>query len=295
MAWCPKCKNEYIEGILVCPDCEVDLVEELPKDSDEEMPVPVILCRATTEEVAAKFVMYLQYNGLQTAGMIPAEDLDCQYEDGFCVVVADFEENSAKEILKGFDKVEELSQSDLTEMMPEFEKELEDLQEEEANIMLSELRNESSTVYVKKKDKYTDLKFSGISFIVFALIGLGILFANYMGYFNIFNTFSSFIMLAVFIIFFFIGIASLSKANKMVAMVSQEEEVNDDILTWIEENITDEWIATLMNEEETEENNYFLVHKTMCDKVEQQYPLINKDYIDQLMDERYNDYCEENK
>ena len=100
---------------------------------------------------------------------------------------------------------------------------------------------------------------------------------------------------SLFIIFFFIGIASLSKANKMVAMVSQEEEVNDDILTWIEENITDEWIATLMNEEETEENNYFLVHKTMCDKVEQQYPLINKDYIDQLMDERYNDYCEENK
>ena len=29
MAWCPKCKNEYRKGITHCPDCDVDLVEEL--------------------------------------------------------------------------------------------------------------------------------------------------------------------------------------------------------------------------------------------------------------------------
>lgn len=292
MAWCPKCKNEYVEGILVCPDCEMDLVDELPEDMDENMPIPVILCHVPDQETGTKFVMYLQYNGLQTAGLIPAEDLECEYEDGLCVVVANFEEEAASEILKGFDKVEEIGQSDLSDMMPELEKELEDLQDEEANMMLSELRNEASSVYVKKKDKYTDLKFSGISFIVFAILGLALLFANYMGYIHMFNNFSSFIMLAVFAIFFIIGILSISKANKMVAMVSQEEEVNDDICTWIEENITDEWIATLIQEDETEENNYFQAHKEMCQKVAKQFPLIHIDYIDQLMDERYNEFCE---
>ena len=28
MAWCPKCKNEYREGITVCPDCGEALVSE---------------------------------------------------------------------------------------------------------------------------------------------------------------------------------------------------------------------------------------------------------------------------
>jgi hypothetical protein len=31
--WCPKCKSEYIEGIIECPECEVPLVYELPKES----------------------------------------------------------------------------------------------------------------------------------------------------------------------------------------------------------------------------------------------------------------------
>lgn len=29
MPWCPVCKNEYIKGKTHCPDCDVDLVDEL--------------------------------------------------------------------------------------------------------------------------------------------------------------------------------------------------------------------------------------------------------------------------
>lgn len=29
MPWCPKCKNEYVEGVTVCADCGCDLVESL--------------------------------------------------------------------------------------------------------------------------------------------------------------------------------------------------------------------------------------------------------------------------
>ena len=27
MAWCPKCRNEYVEGITNCPDCNMDLFQ----------------------------------------------------------------------------------------------------------------------------------------------------------------------------------------------------------------------------------------------------------------------------
>lgn len=35
MPWCPVCKNEYVEGKTHCPDCDVDLVDELPEEAEE--------------------------------------------------------------------------------------------------------------------------------------------------------------------------------------------------------------------------------------------------------------------
>jgi hypothetical protein len=31
--FCPKCKSEFVEGILRCPDCNTDLVEHLPTET----------------------------------------------------------------------------------------------------------------------------------------------------------------------------------------------------------------------------------------------------------------------
>lgn len=31
--WCPKCKNEYIEGITTCAECDLPLVEELTEEN----------------------------------------------------------------------------------------------------------------------------------------------------------------------------------------------------------------------------------------------------------------------
>ena len=35
--FCPKCKSEYRVGFVRCADCDVDLVDELPRETEEDV------------------------------------------------------------------------------------------------------------------------------------------------------------------------------------------------------------------------------------------------------------------
>ncbi len=36
MAWCPKCRDEYVDGIRVCRTCDAKLVDKLPAEEKQE-------------------------------------------------------------------------------------------------------------------------------------------------------------------------------------------------------------------------------------------------------------------
>lgn len=300
MPWCPKCRNEYREGILVCADCGADLVDELPEEIEPGS--PVVLCQVESREIAEKLVTYLRYGGLGTPGIVEPDSQESPDAPSimggsgapahFALIVAEFERENAEKMFSRFHSVEEMSQMDISELVPDIERELQELESEEANQMFSELRTETSSVYVKKKDKYADLKFSGISFLIFGVLGLAFVIANQLEVVRWFSTFSILVMTIVFAVFIFVGITSLIRAKKLKGVVSEEDKVVDEVLDWIGANISDDVISSLVDEKLSEEDNYFAAHGKLCDMVAEQFPFFNKGYIDQLMDERYNDYCE---
>ena len=69
MAFCPNCEAEYKEGINVCPDCSLELVEELTAqnkihDTSEGEPVPLQSFKTSAEAEMVREL--LDQNGIRS-------------------------------------------------------------------------------------------------------------------------------------------------------------------------------------------------------------------------------------
>ena len=84
--WCPKCRNEYINGVTTCVDCGCDLVEELPEEIDENEPVAI--GSLAKEETAAKLVSYLNRAGLLSCAVRPQPENEEGEIPAYDIIVA---------------------------------------------------------------------------------------------------------------------------------------------------------------------------------------------------------------
>ena len=302
MAWCPNCKNEYREGITECPDCGTALVDEIQEEPEKIQagPQPVILMKTSDREVAEKTVKYLKYSGITSGAVATDTETDSETEteasdssdESFVVIVADLELDYACDCMIDLDPGETVDIDRLYELVPDIEDRLDEIEEEKASQEFSELRSEASSVYVKKKDKYADLRFSGFSFIGFGFIGVVILLLNAFQVINLFNTYSLIVMAIVFLVFFIIGFSSLHRAKQVKSSVAVEDEFTESLNEWVKDHLGDDVIDEWYDESREDQENYFEIQEKMISMMKGEFPNIHPSYIEEIAEERYNSYLE---
>jgi len=209
MPWCPKCKNEYREGIVVCADCNVELVDSFETFKNDTANYVTVF---STEDnsLVEKFVNYLDFSGITRHFVVNdeealytvtvhADDYDAAHKlfVGFAIAersVSDDEveldqdlsdDTSLNDIesncnnIETFEETDKICDDEMSEITDDNDVEEIILDNDEVihthdlvpQIDPDEEFEESMIPYVRQADKYKDYKFSAYTCLSFGALG----------------------------------------------------------------------------------------------------------------------------
>lgn len=276
MPWCPNCKNEYVEGIKVCADCQTKLVDSLTEDSKEE--ALLFGDRKQMEGLTA----LLEYNGL--TGAYIKED---ESEHVFEVFVPRKEAEKARKITAVF-------------LQQEAKKESENIVETTDRQQKESAESMAKGVYKDSESKAEDFKSSGYTLIGVGVIGLlgVILFFPGISPFSAVTFFAGrefmlAIMGLLFVLFIGMGISSLRSFRSYHTKAQSESRLKGEILDWCRENLqaagVDEGLFSETGELDSEEVKYFKRTEKIKGLISDKFLNLDEDFLEQLIDDFYSE------
>ena len=307
MAYCPKCKTEYRDGIETCADCGAALVEKLPHDGAEP------LYRIRSEELFRKFTAYLDYCGLP-------------YETDFTEADGTYELYSVKsrynmKITQAFETVvsAEAEQELLNiasdsvnadgSLSPEEAGELSDLVSEKlASAGESELSEESFNELIREeavsklqgtefhrlksyeplRKKAEESRSSGIMLLVFSVLGAAFVVLNMTGVISLFGAlFTQLVLLGFFLLLFIAGIWSLFGAKKDLILAEDEEKNIEHLNSWLKENITRDMLSDPDEADFSDEEKQLNEQERLYKLAEAEFPDLSEEILNHFTDEFY--------
>lgn len=292
MPWCPKCKNEYRDGITKCSDCDTTLVENLDEDS---VYIPVMIC--LDKDLAHRFLDYLCYSNI-SSGKIEQNDITFEYS----VSVSNEEFKQAKKLYSAFYEIEQEKQRN-----EENEEEAENVtasSQEKTEEKLEYITNQrmadelrapktASTVYVKKEEKYKDITSTAYVFLLVGILGIAFVVLNYVGIITFINGPFSYVLYgALFIGCLVAAILSFRSARITKSQINSENTLTNDVNTWLKNNITKEKLLPAREEGISEEANFLNEIEFMKKLVCEQFPSLQEAYADTLCEEYYNEFLD---
>ena len=309
MPWCPKCKNEYREGIKICADCGTELVDSLSDTEDK-----VRLCVLGDEPTAKKFLSYLTYTAIEAESRFDPE------ENNYKIFVAKEDLQKAKTEFHAFVTVESHPEENCDECEKDLSVEasmdengeitkaihidsLEDLEKlkaagiskkefEEMFKNVSEVQKyKPAGVYQSQSDKASDYYSTGYTFLIIGIAVIIFTFLNLIGVISLFKG-----QVLSLIVFFAlggaacgVGIGSFKRSKKAGAQVAAEEKLTADINSYMERHKDIMTQGHLSGEDGTSEEILYLDRTAkMKQELEKVFGRLDDDYIDSLLDDFYN-------
>ncbi len=309
--WCPKCKMEYRDGITVCADCGTELVEQSQTDE-------VDVCEINDEKTAKEIAEFLEYSGIKGMRM------EQEKESGsYRLLVPKKEEAAAEKVVHGYllakEEEREEKRNDTekdSDHLPEGKDSKWDAQqgqqnadvaengeaagEKEEDLLVSEEIEEDTTdllytsdrkEYVKKADVYRDTKLSGITLLIFGLLGAVYLTLSRTRVIPIqYNDIIFCIIAAMFACFAIAGIVSIVKAQKLKPQIPEEESMTKTIKEWLTENVSEEMVDSWKDQNISEMENDLMIIAHIRSKLFQEYPDLQKEYLEMIADEYFEEH-----
>ena len=161
-----------------------------------------------------------------------------------------------------------------------------EIEEDTADILYT-----PSKAYVKKEDEYKDVKFSGITFIIFGILGIAYLTLCKLDIIAIdYNIFVFCVIAALFVGFIVMGVVSVVKSKKIKLQIPEEEILTEELNKWLEENITKERVEKWIDDSVSDEENDIIVMAHIRSILIKKYPDLNVSFIEMLTEEFFNSH-----
>ncbi|NLL79140.1 MAG: hypothetical protein GX234_05015 [Clostridiales bacterium] len=289
MPWCPKCKNEYIEGIRICADCGCELVETLDELSRSA------LTFGKYEEVRPIYE-FLQANDFQSVSMETAKEPEL-YE---LFVGSEEQEKAVRAV--GIFYQETFRRKEVCQQESFDQPEKESISKEEGGNIEGAIPQRLSYsanagVYQKSSEKAEEFRSSAYVLLVVGILGfIGLVLLN-LGLLPIrlaaFNRYLiNGVMGAMFLLFLVMGVLSMRSSKLLSIKATKEDELTREILNWCRENLTAEKIEQGLFADEAEQNmdeeaKYFKRTDRMQERITAQFMNLDEAYVEQLVDDYY--------
>ena len=268
MAICPNCKLEYEDGITICTDCNCLLVDKLP---DFEFSIPMYYDK--NEEYISKLMQYLNYSKIDAV-----EQHYDKEKESFCIYTDTAHEQNVKRLLNIY-----------------FDNEL---KEEAKNAPETEQQSsapleEAPANYVKKADKYKELRGSALSLILVGGLGDIYLIGKSFGfipfgpdYNGITNILFLIVMGTLFNVFLIGGILAYRNSNTIKGEIGAEEKMTSDILSEFTAKTAEELDS---NYEITENEGTLYFNRTdyLKKQITAKYGNLDEAYLEDLIEQIY--------
>lgn len=261
MPWCPKCKNEYKEGVTVCADCGLEL---LPDETSDYKPLTF-----GSKEELSELEDYLKYSGISEVRISEGEECE--------LFVAEAVFEKAQKLVYIYKQQQaEADREDRTPIAP------------------SPLyENSAERAADNKSSAYMLLAVGGLGLLVVALGIAGILPFKLTGTMK-YMTYG--VMSALFILFIIMGVISMKSYHIFAQKAESENSLRGTIEKWCIENLKTEEVAGEIAEDEvSEEEKYFKRTSWMKARISKQFLNLDEAFLDNFVDEIYDKVFEEEK